>query len=260
MSPDLSTPEAKLHKVTKAVDNEDKQSKVVTSISSVPVTVQFPPFVQTSDKSMLKQAGTARVNIAASKESPNGTTENDWAKKHSDQTVLQQHCDFFDSDRDGIIWPMDTFRGFQKLGFGIILSLLAMTIIHSNFPYFTQDSWIPDPRLLIHVKNIHKDKHGSDSNTYDHQGRFVPQHFEDMFTKYAQGRDYFTFWDLVHMWNGQRCIVDPIGWGGAFFEWLATYLMLWPEDGKMRKEDMRGVYDGSIFYTIAAKRGKPVPT
>jgi peroxygenase len=30
--------------------------------------------------------------------------------------------------------------------------------------------------------------------------------------------------------------------------------MLWPEDGKMRKEDIRGIYDGSIFYTIAAQR------
>lgn len=35
-----------------------------------------------------------------------------------------------------------------------------------------------------------------------------------------------------------------------------TYLMLWPEDGKMRKEDVRRVYDGSIFYDIAAKREK----
>jgi peroxygenase len=32
---------------------------------------------------------------------------------------------------------------------------------------------------------------------------------------------------------------------------LATYLMLWPEDGKMRKEDIRRVYDGSIFHQWA---------
>jgi hypothetical protein len=30
--------------------------------------------------------------------------------------------------------------------------------------------------------------------------------------------------------------------------------MLWPEDGRMMKEDIRGIYDGSIFYTIAARR------
>jgi peroxygenase len=35
---------------------------------------------------------------------------------------------------------------------------------------------------------------------------------------------------------------------------LATYILLWPEDGIMRKEDIRKVYDGSIFYEIAAKQ------
>jgi hypothetical protein len=33
-----------------------------------------------------------------------------------------------------------------------------------------------------------------------------------------------------------------------------TYYMLWPEDRQMRKEDIRGMYDGSIFYTIAERR------
>jgi len=37
---------------------------------------------------------------------------------------------------------------------------------------------------------------------------------------------------------------------------LATYLMLWPEDGRMMKEDIRGIYDGSIFYTLAERRSK----
>ncbi|RKK74019.1 hypothetical protein BFJ63_vAg18540 [Fusarium oxysporum f. sp. narcissi] len=54
--------------------------------------------------------------------------------------------------------------------------------------------------------------------------------------------------------KGQRLIADPIGWGGALFEWLATWLMLWPEDGKMRKEDIRRIYDGSLFYVITARR------
>lgn len=30
--------------------------------------------------------------------------------------------------------------------------------------------------------------------------------------------------------------------------------MLWPEDGVMKKDDVRRVYDGSIFFDIAEKR------
>lgn len=33
-----------------------------------------------------------------------------------------------------------------------------------------------------------------------------------------------------------------------------TYLFLWPEDGKMKKEDVRRVYDGSLFYEVSARR------
>ena len=31
----------------------------------------------------------------------------------------------------------------------------------------------------------------------------------------------------------------------------ATYLLIWPADGIMRKEDIRRIYDGSIFYEKA---------
>jgi hypothetical protein len=32
---------------------------------------------------------------------------------------------------------------------------------------------------------------------------------------------------------------------------IGAYLLIWPEDGVMRKEDIRGIYDGSIFYRKA---------
>jgi peroxygenase len=157
--------------------------------------------------------------------------------------VLQQHCDFFDRDHDGpsprllysistrpntktgILWPQDTFIGFHRLGFGLILSFVALLIIHGNFSYPTCPGVLPDPFFRIYLSNVHKDKHGSDTGTYDHEGRFVPQKFEDIFAKYAQGRDYLTIWDVWNVLKGQRCIADPVGWGGAFFE--CEYCCLW---------------------------------
>jgi hypothetical protein len=83
-----------------------------------------------------------------------------------------------------------------------------------------------------------------------------------------------TVRDTLRALVGQRCILDPIGWGGAAFEWLATWILLWPADGVIRKEDVRAVYDGryvarglrwrdwgrtnehhSIFWKIAKERG-----
>ncbi|KAL1606258.1 hypothetical protein SLS60_003660 [Paraconiothyrium brasiliense] len=236
-----------------STETRPREDVIIRSIRPAPITIKRKPFLAKPD-SKLRNAGTARAYMAATEEKPYGTTHRDWARNHSHQTVLQQHCDFFDTDHDGIIWPQDTFWGFHKLGFGIILSLVAVFVIHANFSYPTLPTWLPDPFFRVYIVNIHKDKHGSDSGTYDHEGRFVPQKFMDIFEKYADGRDYVTLWDVSNMMKGQRCIADPIGWGGAFFEWLATYLMLWPEDGRMMKEDIRGIYDGSLFYKIAARR------
>lgn len=55
------------------------------------------------------------------------------------------------------------------------------------------------------------------------------------------------------MIHRQRNILDFAGWIGEFFEWFATYLLIWPADGVLRKEDIRVVYDGSVFPIIAAR-------
>lgn len=120
--------------------------------------------------------------------------------------------------------------------------------------------------------------------TYDNEGRFKPQSFEDIFAKYDKGnKGGLDIWDLLRFWKGQRMMFDFFGWSATFLECtyptdkkfvlllfvprsvssvciladfasssgVATYLFIWPEDGIMRKEDIRGVYDGSIFYKKA---------
>ncbi|OAA40952.1 Caleosin [Metarhizium rileyi] len=226
-------------------------NSVCVSVPEVPVTLKRRPFLQPDDDIRLPHTGTPRANRAATREHPSGTTENGWAKRHQHQTVLQQHCDFFDKDQDGVIWPRDTFVGFHALGFNVAFCLLAVFVIHGNFSYPTVSGILPDPFFRIFIANIHRDKHGSDSGTYDTEGRFVPQKFEDMFAKYSDGRDFMTIRDIMNLLHGQRLLADPIGWGGAFFEWLATYIMLWPEDGRLKKEDIRRIYDGSLFHVVA---------
>ncbi|KAL9101428.1 MAG: hypothetical protein Q9163_003300 [Psora crenata] len=237
-----------------------------TSIPQQPITVKHRPFLG-SPGSALENPGAARANVAASQEKPNGTTEDDYAARHQHQTVVQQHAEYFDTDRDGVIWPEDTYVGFRKWGWTPILALLATLIIHVNLSYPTLKSWLPDPFFRIYVGQMYKNKHGSDSMSYDNEGRFRPQQFEDIFAKYDKGdKGGLDKRDLLRMWNNQRLVFDFWGWSAAALECrrppsynsglrpmlmdilgLATYLLLWPDDGILRKEDIRGVFDVSKY-------------
>ncbi len=59
------------------------------AIKEQPITEERKPYVR-SRFDPLVDAGTARANVAASKESPNGTEDGDFAKKHRNQTVRRQ--------------------------------------------------------------------------------------------------------------------------------------------------------------------------
>ncbi|KAF7193872.1 hypothetical protein HII31_04762 [Pseudocercospora fuligena] len=75
--------------------HESNHRPYSTALKNVAVTVERQLYIpQPGDK--LVDPGTARVNIAASKEQPDGTPG--WAEEHKHQTVLQQHCAYWDSD------------------------------------------------------------------------------------------------------------------------------------------------------------------
>lgn len=88
--------------------------------------------------------------------------------------------------------------------------------------------------------------------TFDNEGRFRPQNFEEFFSKYDQGqKGGLDVFDLLRAQKGQRMAFDFFGWIAFSLEWIATYLLLWPDDGVMKKDDVRRVFDGSIFQKKA---------
>jgi peroxygenase len=161
-------------------------------------------------------------------------------------------------------------------------SALAFHILHVS--YATSPTWIPDLRFPVYVKNIHWAKHGSDTETFDTEGRFVPQKFEEIFSKYDRSVDsydphaaianaadsddkgglYFT--DLVNMWRGNRGVLDVIGWVFQLFLWTFLFALAarrpGPEESGDRnrevlwKQDVLAQYDGSLYYEIEARRKK----
>ncbi|KAL7423973.1 hypothetical protein Q5752_001558 [Cryptotrichosporon argae] len=203
-----------------------------------------------------------RYNAAATPEAPDGTTQDDWAAKHKNESVVQQHVLYFDRDGDGVIWPTDTYRGLADLGYHFVWCFLATAIIHSGFAYWTATSWIPDPRFPLYVKYMHRAKHGSDTGTYDADGRFLPHKFEEIFTKYDEGdKGGITFREGMRMLQHNRNPLDIFGVCASFVEFCLTWGLAYPDDGVIPKEFMRRVYDGSVFYEVAAERaarqGKP---
>ncbi|KAK4096231.1 Caleosin-domain-containing protein [Parathielavia hyrcaniae] len=235
--------------------------------------------------SVISKPAIARANLAVSTSAPAGSPESKTSEL-KDYTVLQQHVLFWDRDADGEIFPWDTYVGFRDLGFNMLFSLLAAFVINVGFSYPTRLalSWLPDPWFRVYVRGIHKAKHGSDTGVYDREGRFVPQLFEDMFSKWdVHGSRSLSAVELWSMIKGHRLAGDPFGvyyvllslgplrypalcvilplavaadvvqWGAAFFEWGTTWLMA-QKNGRVSKEDVRQTYDGSIFWKIKEAR------
>ncbi|TFK38729.1 Caleosin [Crucibulum laeve] len=177
----------------------------------------------------------------------------DYGKRN---TALQRHVAFFDGDDDGIIWPSDTYKGFREIKFGIFLSVLSALGIHIGFSYLTWGSILPDPFFRLKIRYMHKAKHGSDSESYTKIGEFDETRFSYVFDMYSKPpHTHLSFNEILRMMRGNRGPYDPFGWLAAL-EWVAVYIMLWPEDGRMKREDVKGVYDGSIFYTISGRKPK----
>jgi len=228
------------------------------AVPQCPATSERPQAL-TLIPSEIDKPSIARANLAVSTDHPSGSTE--YSRKFQEYTVLQQHVLFWDRDGDGEIWPWHTYVGFRELGFSMLFSLAAMVIIHVNFSYPTRlaCSIVPDPWFRVYVGGIHKAKHGSDSGVYDREGRFVPQAFEDLFTRWTtsgtgngkeDGLSARQLWDMI---RGHRLAGDPFGWGAAFFEFGTAWLLL-QKDGRVSKEDLRQTYDGSIFWKIRERR------
>jgi len=190
----------------------------------------------------------ARALEAVDPEHINGSTD----YNNNDMSVLQQHVAFFDKDQDGIIYPSDTYKGFRAIGFNVLFSLFAAVIINVAFSYYTLPGWIPSLKFPIYVDNIHRAKHGSDTEVYDTEGRFDPAKFDAIFSKYAiKHKDKLTFSEIQCMLTGNRNSNDLIGWVAAELEWVALYLIAKNKNGLVEKETIRRMFDGSLFEALA---------
>ncbi|KAJ0988638.1 hypothetical protein J5N97_006994 [Dioscorea zingiberensis] len=202
-------------------------------------------------QSQVPQPYLARALVAVDKNHPNGTE----GREHHNMSVLQQHAAFFDRNKDGVIYPWETYQGFRALGFGFFTSFSSAILINLMLSYRTQSGWLPSPLLSIHIKNIHRCKHGSDTETYDTEGRFDPSKYDAIFSKYGLTHsDALTKEEISNMLKGNANIGDILGRIMSFGEWNLLYKIGKDENGLLHRETIRGVYDGSLFEQVEKKR------
>ncbi|KAL8644876.1 MAG: hypothetical protein Q9210_007024 [Variospora velana] len=173
-----------------------------------------------------------------------------------------------------IITPYEVYHGFRALGFSILFSIGGLLIpLFFSYPTTLAHSWFPDPFFRIYTDSIHKAKHGSDTGIYDSDGQLRHLLFDEMFAKMdtssavveEDGRDCngttteregsLGVGDLFRLHKRNRVAADPAGWSFAAMEWWTTWLLL-QRDGRVWKDDLRAMYDGTLFWRIRDEREK----
>ena len=94
------------------------------------------------------------------------------------------------------------------------------------------------------MKLTDNSQHGSDSGTYDNEGRFAPQNFENIFAKYDSDHDgAISLSDIFRLMKGQRVVADPFGVSSCLFLLLIVRLLIL-DSGEQRYSNgaQRGCY------------------
>ncbi|KAL3830737.1 hypothetical protein ACJIZ3_019539 [Penstemon smallii] len=175
--------------------------------------------------------------------------------ENQDQNVLLKHVLFFDRNKDGIIYPSETFEGFRAIGCGILLSSVAAIFINLGLSRKTRPGKPFSLHFPIEVKNIQMAKHSSDSGVYDKEGRFVSSKFEGIFSKHARSNsNALTSEELNAFIKSNREPKDYGGWLAGYVEWKILYMLCKDKNGMLHKDTIRAAYDGSLFEKLAKEK------
>ncbi|MGK3985169.1 caleosin family protein [Sorangium sp. So ce136] len=179
-----------------------------------------------------------------------------------DRTALEMHSAFFDRNHDGIITLRETYEGLRAIGIGRVLSAWFALFINGVLGLPTSRSFVPT--FSITLENIHRGKHASDTGVYDKDGRFDPAKFDELFSRWDKDRDgALNVRELVARTLGDRDLLDVFGFLASAGEWTVLYALA-GKGGKLTREQLRRMYDGTLFYELerekqAARTDRRVP-
>ncbi|KAG2501800.1 hypothetical protein HYH03_000300 [Edaphochlamys debaryana] len=231
---------------------------VIASIPAAPITLQRP--VPTNLPDYMDNPGESYREATPDRFHPKGGP---LTPSPGGPTSLQQHFAYFDINKDGVITLPECITAFAYLLRRLLppplnwaAAVPAALAVQLPMAWLTADSWLPDPLLRAQVKNAHKVVHGSNSRAWDRSGHFTPARFEALLSKYDRdGKGGLSLLDVLSMLRGQANLGDLLGMAASTGEWLMTWALLRDDTGVLRREDMRGMYDGTAFYRLAERNG-----
>jgi hypothetical protein len=88
----------------------------------------------------------------------------------------------------------------------------------------TWGTWLPDPFFRLKIKNMHRAKHGSDSEVYTKIGEYDDERFNYIFKMYtAEPHTHMTLSEAMHM---VHCNMDPCDPVRQFLASAPSFLVL----------------------------------
>ena len=208
-------------------------------------------------KQTRKEVASAPSVLLDAKGAPVVSAENDAVNqaeptREAARTPLQRHVDFFDRNRDGVITPMETYAGCRAIGCNIPVSIAAATVINGTMAWPTSGGWLPT--MNINVASIQRAMHGSDTRLYDERGHFDARAFDAFFDRYDKdGDDCWSVREFLQRTRAQRNVFDLFGQTATMLEFGILYYLV-GRNGRISRESLRKVYDGSLFTELEAAR------
>jgi peroxygenase len=109
--------------------------------------------------------------------------------------------------------PVVASAAFRALGFGFGVSTVSAAFINTALGSKCRPENATSSNMDIYIENIQKGKHGSDTGSYDTEGRFVPEKFEEIFAKHAKTvPDALTSDEVDQLVQANRQPGDYAGW------------------------------------------------
>ncbi len=168
-----------------------------------------------------------------------------------EMNALQKHLSFFDKDGDGKVTLKENFQSLRDLGITPVLALPFALAINGAMATPTAGY----PTFTLYLPRIDAGLHGSDSGLYDNEGRFDLQKFERWFTVWDKNGDgALGVSELAQRLFQETDLFDLFGSVASGGEFAALFLVA-AEQGKLSKFRMQELYEGGLFYAVAAARG-----